>query len=114
MIRQLVTLGLVVIPTMIPIEVLAGAPPLALNKASAVGIASTTLCLAKAGKISEEDSLNLMLMNLKKAGIYSVLPWMKTAEGTEAIQVAYQYLRPDCKGFTDKEALGKALLPYVL
>ena len=114
MIRQLLTIGLVVIPTSVPIGVLAAAPPLVLKKARAVGQASSMICFVKAGKISEEDSLNLMLNNLKKAGIYSVLPWMKTAEGTEAIQVAYQYVRSDCKGFTDEDAMVKAIMPYVL
>ncbi|MDB4616760.1 hypothetical protein OAE23_01510 [Synechococcus sp. AH-551-E11] len=114
MIRQLLILGLIVIPASIPQGALAGAPPLAMKKARAVGQASSMICLVNAGKISEEDSLDLMLNNLKKAGIYSVLPWMKTAEGTEAIQVAYQYVRSDCKGFTDADAMVKAIMPYVL
>jgi hypothetical protein len=114
MIRQLFTIGLVVIPTMIPIAALAGAPPLALKKARAVGQASAMICFVKAGKISEEDSLKLMLNNLKKAGIGSVFPWMKTAEGTEAIQVAYQYVRSDCKGFINQDAMVKAIMPYIL
>ena len=115
MIRQLLTIGLVVIPTTIPIGAQAGAAPdLAKKKMRAIGQASSMICFVKAGKISEEDSLKLMLNNLKKAGIESVLPWMKTAEGTEAIQVAYQYVRSDCKGFTDQDALVKAMMPYVL
>ncbi|MDC0277609.1 hypothetical protein OAK87_01395 [bacterium] len=114
MIRQLLTIGLIVIPTTIPIGAIAGAPELAKKKMRAIGQASSMICFVKAGKISEEDSLKLMLNNLKKAGIYSVLPWMKTEEGTEAIQVAYQYVRPDCKGFTDQDALVKAIMPYVL
>ena len=114
MIKQLLTIGLVVIPTTFPVGVLAGAPALAKKKMRAIGQASSMICFVKAGKISEEDSLKLMLNNLKKAGIESVLPWMKTAEGTEAIQVAYQYVRSDCKGFTDADAMVKAIMPYVL
>ncbi len=114
MIRQLLTIGLVVIPTTFPIGAIAGLPQLAKNKLRAIGQSSSMMCFVRTGKISEEDSLNLMLSNLKKAGIYSVLPWMKTAEGTEAIQIAYQYVRSDCKGFTDEDAMVKAIMPYIL
>ena len=114
MIRQLLTIGLVIIPTTFPIGAQAGLPQLAKNKLRAIGQASSMMCFVRAGRISEVDSLNLMLNNLKKAGIYSVLPWMKTAGGTEAIQVAYQYVRSDCKGFTDQDAMVKAIMPYVL
>ncbi|MDB4654942.1 hypothetical protein OAE53_01075 [bacterium] len=114
MIRQLLNLGLIVIPTTIPIGAIAGAPELALKKARAVGQASAAMCLVNNGKLSEQDSLNLLLSQMKKAGISSVLPWLKTKEGTKAIQIASTYFESDCQTIDDPKGMTRAIMHYVL
>ncbi len=115
MIKQLLTVGLVVIPTMIPIGAIAGIPPTyAQNKLRAIGQASLMMCFVSKGKLSEAESLTIMMKNLKNAGIDYLYPWLETAEAKKAVQVARKFLRSDCQGVNDEDAMTKALMPYVL
>ena len=114
MIKQLFTIGLVIIPTIIPTGALAGVKELALKKAEAVGQAATAKCLVKNGEFSEEDSNKILSLAMQEKDLYSMMPWLKTKQGIKAVQVASTYLSSDCQDIEDPEGFANAVMFYLL
>jgi hypothetical protein len=98
---------------MIPTGALAGDQEVAMKKGTAVSQAAAAMCMVKNGEISEEDSNKFLSLAMQELGIFSVMPWLKTKQGIEAVQVASTYLSSDCQNFEDPEGFAKAVMPYL-
>ena len=83
------------------------------KRARAVGIAASLACFANKGRLTEDQSLNRLVYSLRRDDIYGMLRFLKSANGTKAIQVTAKYLKSDCTSLSNIEQYGREIAPLV-
>ena len=83
------------------------------KRARAVGIAASLACFTNKGRLTEDQSLNRLIYSLKKDNIYGTLSYLKSINGTKAIQITSGYLNSDCSSIINNKQYLKKVIPYI-
>ena len=83
------------------------------KRARAVGIAASLACFTNKGRLTEDQSLNRLIYSLKRDDIYGTLNYLKSVNGTKAIQLAARYLKSDCASMRNINQYLEEVVPYI-
>ena len=83
------------------------------KRARAVGIAASLACFTKKGRLTEDQSLSRLIYSLKRDEIYGTMSYLKSANGTKAIQISTRYLNSDCASMKNKNQYLRDVIPYI-
>ena len=83
------------------------------KRARAVGIAASLACFTNKGRLTEDQSLSRLIFSLKRDNIYGTLSYLKSANGTKAIQITTRYLNSDCASMKNKDQYLRDAIPYI-
>ena len=83
------------------------------KRARAVGVAASLACFTNKGRLTEDQSLNRLIYSLKRDDIYGTLSYLKSINGTKAIQITARYLNGDCTSMKNNNQYLKEIVPYI-